>query len=135
MANTFSLKIVTPDGKELQDEVSILNCVTTAGAIGILANHIPLVAILPISHLNYKKPDGNSGIESIDIAIAGGVVSFKENEATVLAEAFETKEEIDRARAEEAKKRAEERLASDDPNIDVKRAELSLKRAMSRLSL
>ncbi|MBQ7275885.1 MAG: ATP synthase F1 subunit epsilon [Bacilli bacterium] len=135
MANTFNLTIVTPNGKKLSDEVSILNCVTTAGAVGILANHIPLVAIIEISHLNYKKPDGNGGVESVDIAIAGGVLSVKDNQAVVLAEAFETKDEIDRQRAEEAKRRAEERLSSNDDNIDTKRAELALKRAMSRLSL
>lgn len=135
MANTFNLTIVTPNGKKLTDNVSILNCMTTAGAVGILANHIPLVAILEISHLNYKKPDGSGGVDSVDIAIAGGVLNVKDNVAIVLAEAFETREEIDRQRAEEAKKRAEERLNSKDDNIDIKRAELALKRAMSRLSL
>ena len=60
---------------------------------------------------------------------------MKKDEVIVLAESFETKDEIDRERAEASKQRAEERLASSDPNIDVKRAELSLKRAMSRLSL
>ena len=135
MANTFNIQILTPEGKKLTDEVSILNCVTTAGAIGILANHIPLIAVLEISHLNYKKPDGVGGVESVDIFIAGGTLKVKDNEATILTEAFETKDEIDRARAEDAKRRAEERLASKDENIDVKRAELALKRALSRLSL
>lgn len=135
MANTFNITLITPNGKKLSDEVSILNCVTTAGAIGIMANHLPIVAVLEISHLNYKKPDGNGGVESVDIAIAGGILKFRDNEATLLLEAFETKDEIDKERALEAKRRAEERLSSKDDNIDVKRAELSLKRALSRLSL
>ena len=135
MANTFEMTIVTPDGKKLQDNVSILNCVTTAGALGILANHVPLVAVLEIAHLNYKKPDGSGGVISFDISIAGGVLNVRNNQVMVLAEAFETKDEIDRNRAEDSKRRAEERLQSRDDNIDIKRAELSLKRAMSRLSL
>lgn len=134
MANTIDLTIVTPDGKKLCDEARIVNCMTTAGAIGILPNHSPLVGIIPISHLNYKKVEDEK-MESIDIAIAGGVIDVKDNSVIVLADAFETKDEIDRNRAEEAKRRAEERIASNDPNIDVKRAELALSRALSRLSL
>ena len=130
MANKFTLTIVTPDGKKVVDEATILNARTTAGAVGILANHLPLVAVLEISHLNYKKDN-----ESYDFAISGGILNVKKDEVIVLAESFETKDEIDRARAEASKQRAEERLASKDDNIDVRRAELSLKRAMSRLSL
>ena len=130
MANKFKLTIVTPDGKKIEDEATILNAYTTAGFVGILANHLPMVAILEISHLNYKK-DG----ESFDLAISGGILNVKKDEVIVLAETFERKEEIDKERANQAKLRAEERLLSKDPNIDMKRAELSLKRALSRLSL
>lgn len=129
MANKFKLTIVTPDGKKVEDDATILNAVTTAGAVGILANHLPLVAVLEISHLNYRKDN-----ELFEFAISGGVLNVKKDEVIVLAETFERKEDIDFIRAEEAKKRAEERLSSNDPDIDMKRAELALKRAMSRLS-
>lgn len=130
MATLFKLTIVTPDGKKIVDEADILNAITTAGAVGILANHLPLVAILEISHLNYKK-----GNESYDFAISGGVLTVSNNEVTVLADSFETKEEIDIERATKARERAEGYLKSNDPNFDLKRADLALKRALNRLSL
>ena len=130
MANKFNLTLVTPDGKKHQDEVDILNIKTTAGNIGILANHLPLVAILEISHLNYKK-DGKIN----EFSIGGGIINFKNNSAQVLVESFENKEEIDLKRAEESKIRAEKRISSKDDNIDIKRAEISLKRAINRIKL
>lgn len=130
----FKLTIVTPDGKKIVDECHILNVVTTGGALGILAHHLPLLAVIEISHLNYKKIVDNQE-EKVELAIHGGILNVKEDEVIVLAEAFETKDEIDYERANRSKVRAEERLNSDDENIDIKRAELSLKRALSRLSL
>ncbi len=134
MATNFKLTIVTPDGKKITDEAYILNVITSAGALGILANHLPLTSIIEISHLNYKK-NIEGKIESIDLSIGGGILNVTKEEVIVLAESFETKDEIDRERAERSKQRAEERINSHDPNIDLKRAELSLKRALSRLSL
>lgn len=55
MAKKFNFKIYTSDGKTLQDEVDILNVVTTTGTMGILANHLPLIGIIDISQFNYKK--------------------------------------------------------------------------------
>ena len=131
MARTFPLTIVTPDGKKIQDDAVILNVRTTSGQLGILAGHLPLVAVVEISKMNYKKEDGSS----IDLAVAGGILSVTKTEVIVLAEAFETKDEIDEQRALESKLRAENRINSNDPNVDMKRAELSLQRALIRLSL
>jgi len=130
MASKFKLTIVTPDGKQVNDEVNILNVRTTSGALGILAHHLPLVAILEISHLNYKVDD-----KSCDYAISGGILNIKEEGVIVLAESFESKEEIDIERATKAKERAEQRLSSNDESIDIVRAEAALKRALNRLSL
>ena len=130
MAKKFNFKIYTSDGKTLQDEVDILNVVTTTGAMGILANHLPLIGIIDISQFNYKK-DG----ETFYFAISGGVLNVKKDGVTILAESFEQDSEIDFARAEEAKNRAEERLKSHELDIDVKRAEKNLKKSLNRLSL
>lgn len=134
MANTFKLTIVTPDGKKIEDEAYILNVVTTNGAIGILAHHLPLVSVIEISHMNYKKYNENGELEVVEIAISGGILNVSKEEVIVLAETFETKDEIDYDRAMDAKNRALERLNSHDENIDMERAELALKRALSRLS-
>ena len=130
MANKFKLSMVTADGKKIVDEVEILNVVTSSGALGIMAHHHPLIAVIEISHLNYKK-DG----QTFEFSIGGGVLSVSNEEVSILADSFETKDEIDFERAEKAKLRAEERLKSKELNIDIKKAELSLKRALNRLSM
>lgn len=130
MASKFNFRIVTPDGKKLEDQAEILNVVASSGALGIMANHLPLVAILTISHLNYRKNG-----KTYEFAISGGILDVKKDETIVLAESFESKDEIDEERALKSKLRAEERLNSHNPNIDIKRAEISLARALNRLSL
>ena len=65
-----------------------------------------------------------------------GNIYFKNNEATILVDTFETKEQIDEKRALEAKERAEGRLSKKkDPDIDYKRAEVALKKAINRLNV
>ena len=130
MANKFKLNIVTADGKKLVDDVEILNVVTTTGTLGIMAHHLPLIAVIDISHFNYKKDN-----QVHEYTISGGVLSVNDNEVSILADSFESKEEIDFFRAEKSKERAENRLKSKEINIDIKRAELSLKRALNRLSM
>lgn len=129
MANTFKLTIVSPDGKKLVDDATICNVVTTNGTLGIMAHHLPLVGIIEISHLVYRNDN-----ETHEFAISGGVLNVKDDEVIILAESFETPEEIDFKRAEEAKARAEKYLKSKDPNVDMRRAELALKRALNRIN-
>lgn len=130
MAKKFKFKIYTSDGKVLQDEIDLLNVVTTTGAMGILANHLPLIGIIVISQFNYKKDN-----ETFYFAISGGVLNIKKDGVTILAESFEQDTEIDFARAEEAKNRAEDRLKNHQLDIDIKRAEIALKKSLNRLSL
>ena len=130
MAKKFKFKIYTSDGKVLQDEIDLLNVVTTTGAMGILANHLPLIGIIDISQFNYKKDN-----DTFYFAISGGVLNIKKDGVTILAESFEQDSEIDFARAEEAKNRAEDRLKNHQLDIDIKRAEIALKKSLNRLSL
>ena len=67
--------------------------------------------------------------------VAGGVLFFKNNEATIISDAVEHEGNIDIARAEHAKLRAEERLHSKDPQIDVKRAQIALLKALNRIDI
>lgn len=130
MPKNFNFTIVTPNGKKLADECEILNVETTAGAMGVLSGHLPMVAILEIGTLNYVKNG-----KRYFVAVNGGVLNVKKDGVTVLAESFETKEEIDKERAEASMKRANDRLESNDESIDIERAKLSLKRAMNRLKI
>lgn len=125
---SFKLKIVTPKGIYKETDIEMLNLKTTAGQIGILANHIPLASAIEISEMNYIENG-----ERKTFAIAGGFVYVNEDETTIIANAIESPEEIDIRRAQEAKQRAEGRLKSSPSDIDIMRAEIALRRAINRI--
>ena len=124
----FKLKIITPHGIYQAVEIDQINIRTTAGQIGILAHHIPLASGVEISQMNYIV-DGKKTY----FAVAGGFVHVNENETTLIANAIESQEEIDLHRAEEAKQRAEERLQNKNSDTDILRAEIALRRALTRI--
>ncbi|MCI2068420.1 MAG: ATP synthase F1 subunit epsilon [Bacilli bacterium] len=134
MSDKFPFEIKSPDGKKFDGEAEIINMNLIDGMIGIMAHHLPLVGVIDICHLDYKV-----GNQVHYFAIGGGILNVQKDRVLILADSFEAKENIDKTRAEEAKARAEALLekAKTDPdsNIDIKRAELSLKRAINRLSL
>ncbi len=127
---TFRLKIVTPKGIYKEADIEILNIRTTAGQTGILAGHLPLASGIQVSELNYVENG-----QRYKYAISGGFVYVNETETTVIANAIESQEEIDLRRAEEAKQRAEERLKSKHPDMDLVRAEIALRKAINRISV
>ena len=128
--STFHVRVVTPHGVYREWDTASLNIQTSDGDQGILANHMPLVTMLKIGKMT-SDIDGKRE----EFAVAGGLFYFRENLAEVLTDAIENKVDIDIARAEKSKERAEERLRKADPSIDIKRAEVSLKKAMNRLSV
>lgn len=127
---TLHVEIVTPDGPVLSDDYEMVSVTATSGELGILPQHIPLVAPLAISIVRLK-----SGNETKHVAVTGGFVETSNNELTILATAAETEEDIDVRRAEKAKERAEKRLQSQKDTVDFHRAELALKRALNRLNI
>lgn len=126
----IKIKIVTPNGVYDELEASQINFRCTDGDRGLLPNHMPIVFILEISRLeliiNGKRKQ---------YSIAGGMLYFENNFATILVDAIESQEDIDVERAKAAKERAEGRINGKDPNIDLKRAEIALHRALNRLSV
>jgi F-type H+-transporting ATPase subunit epsilon len=100
------------------------------GQLGILPHHSPLMTILEAGVLVVKK----GGQEEI-LAISGGFLEVRPDHVIVLADQAERAEEIDAARAEEARKRAETRLKEKPTGTDEDRAEAALRRAMVRLSV
>ena len=131
MSNKIHLKIVTPMGTYREEDVDILTIKTTDGYIGILANHIPLAAGVEISEMHYKIDN-----QTYEFAIAGGFLYVsEENTVTVIANAIESKDEIDLKRAQAAEKRARDRLASKKEGIDIKRAQLALAKALVRINV
>lgn len=125
----ITVKIVTPSGLYAEKKTSILNVTSMEGQLGILPNHVPLVTMLAISKMNLQTEQGKE-----EYALAGGMLYFKENVATILTDAIEKKEDIDIDRAKAALQRAEERLQRNHENDDHKRAEIALKKAMNRVN-
>jgi F-type H+-transporting ATPase subunit epsilon len=126
----FIVKIVTPEAPVRTFESSQINIVTPSGEMGILSNHMPLVTMLNISIMSSIH---NNKREKY--SVAGGVLFFNNNEATILSDAVEHEGDIDLARAEHAKNRAEERLRTKDPQIDAKRAQIALLKALNRIDI
>lgn len=100
--NIIKFKIVTPERTVFEDQINQLTLPTQEGEITVLPNHIPLISVLAPGELVAKK-DG----EEIAMAISGGMMEVRKNEITILADTAERAEEIDLARAEEARKKAE----------------------------
>lgn len=125
----LKLKIIDLDGVYFEKEVDLLNVTIASGNVTILANHLPLISSIDISHM-YIKEDGVVS----NFAIAGGTLFVTESECKIITSAIEKESEIDFDRALSAKQRAERRLADKEDNLDIKRAEIALKRAINRLS-
>lgn len=126
----FLIKVITPQAKVRLINTSILNIVTPDGEMGLLSHHMPIITMIKISKMTTVEEDGRHVY-----AIAGGVLFFKDNEMTLLANAFESQEEIDLERALAAKERAEHRLAVASTDTDVKRAQIALSKALNRISV
>ena len=130
MAETFEIEIVTPERVVERDVVTELQLPTTNGYIGVLAGHAPLITELGIGEISYKA-DG----QTYKIAVAWGFAEVLPNKTTILAEVAERAEDIDVARAQQAKQRAEELLRSGNPDTDFERAKSALERATARLDV
>ena len=126
----FLIKVITPQAKVRLINTSILNIVTPDGEMGLLSHHMPIITMIKISKMTTVEEDGRHVY-----AISGGVLFFKDNEMTLLANAFESQEEIDLERALAAKERAEQRLAVASTDTDVKRAQIALSKALNRISV
>jgi|SRR5680860_10935 len=128
MAGTFSLRIVSPEGNILKEDVEFVVLPGGLGELGILPNHAPLISGLDVGVIRYTQ---NATIKRV--MITGGFVEVVDNTAIVLADTAELAEEIDLARALEAKERAEKRLKARSNEIDLRRVEFALRRAAARI--
>jgi F-type H+-transporting ATPase subunit epsilon len=134
LPESIELVIVTPERQLLRQAVVEVTLPGGDGCLGILPGHAPLITELGIGELTYR-PKGASEVGHL--AIISGFAEVLGDRVTVLAETAERPEEIDVARAEEAKKRAEQRLASasSDPNVDWGRAAIALQRSLIRIQV
>ncbi|MBT2691834.1 F0F1 ATP synthase subunit epsilon [Bacillus sp. ISL-55] len=128
---TIKVSVVTPDGPVYESDVEMVSTKASTGELGILPGHIPMVAPLQIGAVRLKNGSNNEFI-----AVSGGFLEVRPEQVTILAQSAEQSSEIDLERALKAKERAEQRLHErKQENVDFKRAELALQRAINRISV
>ncbi|WEG13115.1 F0F1 ATP synthase subunit epsilon [Pullulanibacillus sp. KACC 23026] len=129
--NTILASIVTPNGKVFEGDVHMVSVRAVAGDMGILPNHMPVVAPLKISAVKLKSFDADQYV-----AVSGGFIEVRGDQVTILTESAELKKDIDVSRAERAKEEAERRLSElTEESPEYKAVQNDLKRAENRLDI
>ncbi|MDE7248176.1 MAG: ATP synthase F1 subunit epsilon [Lachnospiraceae bacterium] len=126
--NKFKLKVITPDRVFYEDQVSMVEFNTIEGEVGIYKQHIPMTMIISPGILTITQDN-----DIKEAALHAGFVEVLPDQVTILAEIIEWPTEIDLERAQDSKGRAENRIREKAPGTDMKRAELSLRRAIARI--
>ena len=127
---TFRLEIVTAERMFFSEEVNAVVAWGAEGQLGILPHHAPLMTMLQPGDLLIRRDN-----EEQYLAISGGFLEVRPDKVIILADACERVEEIDLARAEAAKHRAEEILKARPPEVDTAAAEAALRRSLARLKV
>ena len=127
----FKVEIISPDRIFYNGEATMIEFNTAAGEIGVYKNHIPLTTVLAPGIVTIHK----DGEDNVTAAVHSGFAEVLPEKVTLLAEIAEWPDEIDVARAQAAKARAEERLANKTEDLDVKRVELALRKALVRIDI
>ena len=127
---TFRLEIVTAERMVYSDDIDALVAWGVEGQLGILPHHAPLMTMLQPGDLMIRKDK-----EEEYLAISGGFLEVRPDKVIVLADACERVDEIDIARAEEAKKRAQETMKAAPLSADAAAAEAALRRSLARLKV
>lgn len=126
----IKFEIVTPERVVLKEEITQITLPTRAGEITVLPNHIPLVSSLLPGVIQIKKKNGEEEV----ISISGGFLEVLKDKVVILADAAERAEEIDMARAEEGRKRAEElkKQARSGDQVNFTEVNAAIERALAR---
>ena len=124
------LEILTAEGVLFDGDVDSVVAPGSEGELGILPSHAALMTMLQPGELRYRTAEGESYL-----AVHGGFMEVRSDHVIVLADAAEHVDAIDAERAEEAVRRAEERIAARGADMDIERALASLRRAQVRVRI
>ena len=130
MAKKFKTEIVTPEKVVFSEEIESLVIPAERGYLGILAGHAPLLCTLQPGEIRIKGDKGEQHYST-----SGGFMEVTPGKAVLLTESAEEASAIDVKRAEEGKKRAEERMTATAKDVDKERAKAALERAQNRLKI
>ena len=129
-AEKLRFEIVTAERVVCSEDVDVVIAPGTLGQMAILPHHAPLLTSLQVGEMVVRN-DG----EETAMFVSGGFMEVRGDRVVVLADVAERAEEIDIARAEAARKRAEERLTARPTDLDLAQAEGALRRSMTRLKI
>jgi len=130
MPESFQHEIVTPEKLVVKEAAEEAQIPGLEGYLGILPGHAPLITELGVGIITYR-----AGGTTKTLSVAWGFAEVLQDKVTILAETVERPDEIDVARAQQAKERAEQLLKSNDPELDYDRAQDDLRRAETRLKV
>jgi F-type H+-transporting ATPase subunit epsilon len=130
MAATIKLEIVTPEAKTFSDDVDMVTLTGTDGEMGILPQHMPLMTGLVAGEIVAKK-----GGENIFLAVGDGFVQVTGEKVSILTDMALRAENIDEAKAEEARQRAEARLAEKITDEESAAASAALAHSLAQLKV
>ena len=130
LPTSIQLNIVSADRALVDERVDEVEIPGADGYFGVLPGHTPLLALLGLGELWYRQ-----GSEKHFMLIEFGFAEVQPDRVTILAEAAEKPEEIDVTKAEAAKKRAEERLAQPNPDMDLERVRIAMLRSLIQLQV
>ena len=129
----LQLQIVSADRLLVNEQVDEVQIPGSQGYLGVLPGHTPLLATLQVGELWYRGGSGDAARHYLSIAF--GFVEVQPDRVTILAQIAEPAAEIDQARAEAARKRAEERLSKPTTDMDFERARIAMLKALVRLQV
>ena len=127
---TIKLEIVTPEAKTYSDDVDMVTLTGSEGEMGILPQHMPLMTQLVAGEIHAKK-----GTENIFLAVGDGFVQVTGEKISVLTDMAIRAENIDEAKAEEARQRAEARLAEKLTDEDAAMVSATLAHSLAQLKV
>lgn len=127
---TFTLRIITPKQKIFDGSIDLLNVMTSAGQMGILAHHTPLLSVVKVCELHIV-----TNKKTVYYATSGGVLSVQRDQVLLLLDTIERVDQIDLNRAKDSLKRAEDRLKDQHEKLDEMRAKAAITRALNRISI
>ncbi len=124
------LEIITAESQVYGEDVDMVVAPGVDGQLGVLPHHAPLMTMLQPGEILIRKDGADTFM-----AVTGGFMEVIGNKVTILADAAERSEEIDEARAQEAIRQAQERLASQATDLQMEQVMAAMRRAQVRLNV
>jgi F-type H+-transporting ATPase subunit epsilon len=130
MANTLKLEIVTPEARTFSDDVDMVTLPGVEGEMGVYPQHVPLMTQLTPGEIAVKK-----GSQEFFLAVGDGFVEITGDRVAVMTDMAIPFDQIDEAKAEEARRRAEERLAQHVNDEEAATVHAALANSLAQLNV